>query len=349
LGIAEDEWVLLVKTLGGIKDIQNLTLYCRAGSRDFHPFQALADAVKNAQSLCKLAILLDGETFPRDSSGLAALARALREHKALEEFEWVDICSRMEAAQSTASDPVDPVLRALPACPYLRKVVIQIRFASAGTMKNLLQLRQATKLHLVLETDQWLAVADEIRRGRCNVQRLTLGMVRGATLDATEAVKAVASAIQLDRNLEYLYLQIENGFTDEAGVALAEALTVNATLRMITVSVINPSPNTHALGVQSYEAFTDMLRINTSLVMELLPFEIDGGDERLDDSYNQMRIEQRLNKVGRGRLLASRQTPREDYVDALNELNSYHVDDSPAFQVSCLYSLLGLHPAVCMS
>jgi hypothetical protein len=31
----------------------------------------------------------------------------------------------------------------------------------------------------------------------------------------------------MDRNLEYLYLRMEDGFTDEAGVTLAEALTVN--------------------------------------------------------------------------------------------------------------------------
>ncbi len=43
LGIAEDEWVLLVKTLGSIKGIHNLRFYCRKGSRDFHPFQAIAD------------------------------------------------------------------------------------------------------------------------------------------------------------------------------------------------------------------------------------------------------------------------------------------------------------------
>jgi hypothetical protein len=46
LDISEDEWVLLVKTLGSVRYIQNLKLrlYCIPGSRDFHPFQAVADA-----------------------------------------------------------------------------------------------------------------------------------------------------------------------------------------------------------------------------------------------------------------------------------------------------------------
>ncbi len=92
-----------------------------------------------------------------------------------------------------------------------------------------------------------------------------------------------------------------------------------------------------------------MLRVNTSLPLKLPPLESAVADERLIDSRNQMLIEQRLNKVGRGRLLASRQTTREQYVDALHELKSYNADDSPAFQVSCLYSLLRLKPsAACM-
>jgi hypothetical protein len=67
--------------------------------------------------------------------------------------------------------------------------------------KNLLQLQKATELRLVLEKGYWLAVTDEIRRGRCNVQALGLVMLHGTSTrsEATEAVKGVASAIRLDR------------------------------------------------------------------------------------------------------------------------------------------------------
>ena len=84
LGISEDEWVLLVKTLGSIKGIEDLELHCISGSRDFHSFQAVANALNNAQSLRKLAIYIESETFPTDSQGLAALANALREHTVLQ-------------------------------------------------------------------------------------------------------------------------------------------------------------------------------------------------------------------------------------------------------------------------
>jgi hypothetical protein len=355
LEIIEDEWVHLIKMLGSIKGLQNLTLRCTSGSRNFHPLQAVASALNNARSLHRLEIAQEREPFPRDPSELFALANALREHTALEEFGWVDFCQRLEAEQNTT---IDPVLRALRACPHLRKVVIMTKYACVDAIKNLLQLPSAIELHLVLENEHWLAVADEIRRGRCNVvQRLILVMLQVTISDATEAVKAVASAIRLDCNLEHLYLRMENGFSDEAGVALATALTVNKTLCKITLSV-RPVftdgilfPDVGLLGAPAYAAFGDMLCVNTSLVLKLPAFESAGADERLKKHYHQMVIEQRLNKAGRGRLLASKQTTTVEYVDALSELNSYNVDNSsPALQVSCLYSLLRLYPAVvCMS
>lgn len=70
-----------------------------------------------------------------------------------------------------------------------------------------------------------------------------------------------------------------------------------------------------------------MLRVNTTvrtLVLEQPPLDIAVRDERLIESLNQLHIEQQLNNVGpRGRLLASDQTTREQWVlDTLDELCS---------------------------
>jgi hypothetical protein len=178
-------------------------------------------------------------------------------------------------------------------------------------------------------------------------------MLENSSSEATDAVKAIASAIRLDHNLERLKLHRWNSdFTDEAGVALAEALTVNKTLRRITLTVGHeqpgdPLPNRDAFGVQFYEAFTAMLRVNTSLVLILRPHETAGADKRLLEAHNQMIIEQILNHAGRGRLLSSSQTTRKEWVDALNMLNHF-VDESPEFTVTFLYSLLRLNPSFCM-
>jgi hypothetical protein len=349
LGITEDEWILLVEVLGSISDIQTLHVYCQPGSRDFRPFQAVAVAVNNAHSLRYLAVLPLGESLPRDALGLIALANALREHTTLQEFTLNDICSRLEAAHINA---LDPVLQSLHACPHLRKVCILTKCASADVMKNLLHLQSATELCLVLKTDQWLAVTDEIGHGRCNIQTLTLAMMQVTRSEATTSVQALAGAIQLDRNLEHLLLGMENGYTDEAGVALAEALTVNKTLRSIDVSdTVHPDRvvrNKATFGATAFEAFSAMLRVNTSLVLTYPPVESAGADQRLIHHHKQVVLEQKLNKMGRGRLLSSTQTKTEEWVDALHELDSNFLNDSPAFKLSCLYSLLRLQPAVCM-
>jgi hypothetical protein len=351
LGITEDEWVLLIKTLGSVKNIHHLEICCHPGSRSFRPFQAIADAVKNARSLFELKIGVEVFViFPTEASGVIALANALCDHKSLQNFTWFDWCP------PTPRDfTPDPVFRALPACRHLHKVFIVTRCASADAMTSLLHCRSANKVCLVVEPDQWLALADEIRQGRCNVKRLTLTEFKSTSSEATwtEAVKKLASAIQLDCNLEELTLEMESGVTDEAGTALAKALTINKTLRSITLSndsdLFLERNDIASLGVPAYEALTAMLRVNTNLVLELPPLNTDGVDETLCESRNRLGIEQRLNQVGRGRLLASRQTTKNEYVDALCQLNSYNTGDSPAFQVSCLYSLLLLHPFVCVS
>jgi hypothetical protein len=352
LGITEDEWVLLVQTLGSIKGIRDLTLDCSSGSYDFQPFQAVADAVNNAQSLSQILIVLQGEAFPRDQSGLIALAGALQQHTTLQIFSLIDLIDQPEAAPVDLS--FDLVLRALPACPHLREVIIKTKNASAGAMKYLLQLPKDTVLSLLhTNQEQWLAVADGIRQGQCNVKHLTLLLRhQSSSSESTEAVKAIASAIREDRTLEDLTLRMGNAFTDEAGVVLAEALTVNKTLLRITLSFIamfgGQVQGADAMSAPAYNAFSAMLRVNTSLRLEVPPSDDAVGDQRLVDSRNQMRIEQRLNRVGRGRLLSSSQTPRKEWVDALDELNSRNVDESPKFNISCLYSLLRLNPATCI-
>jgi hypothetical protein len=345
LEITEDEWVLLVETLGSIKGIEDLTLICKAGCRNFDPFQAVAHAVENAHSLYKLELAMtSNETFPIDASGLNALANALREHTVLQGFTWVDKTSR-EFPFS-----LDPVLWTLSACPHLLNVVIITKCASVDAMKNLMRLRPATKLRLVVDPEKWLALADEIRLGHCNIRILSLGMQRRTMVEATDAVKGVASAIQLDHNLEHLTLTMENVFTDEGCVALAEALTVNKSLRNITLCTSVGPSHEATLGTLAYLAFGAMLRVNTNITLKVPTLHCTGGDpQELLDSYNQMIIEQRLNQVGRGRLLASsNHTTTEQWVDALLELEFNVADDFPAFQVSCLYSLLRSHPDICI-
>jgi hypothetical protein len=99
------EWIRLVKAIGTIRDIRHLTFVCEPGSHDFHPFQAVADAVSTAPSLCKLSLSLEFASYPSDRSGLIALAAALRQHTALQEFYWQDTSWGVEVVDPSALHP----------------------------------------------------------------------------------------------------------------------------------------------------------------------------------------------------------------------------------------------------
>jgi hypothetical protein len=79
--------------------------------------------------------------------------------------------------------------------------------------------------------------------------------------------------MQLCHNLEHFMLDMTNVFRDEAGIALAEALNVNKTLRKITLALepMLQSPNVHVLSAPTHDAFSVMLRVNTNLVLDLPP------------------------------------------------------------------------------
>jgi hypothetical protein len=243
----------------------------------------------------------------------------------------------------------------VPTCPHLQQVTIFTDFASADAIRNLLQLQTDTPLTLALRLDQWLAVADEIRLGRCLIKDLALCMVQSSSSEASEAVQAVASTIRGDRHFESFMLQMEDGFTDEAGVALAEALTINKTLHELKLDdnrTTGNAVNTKAsLGAQAYKEFGAMLRVNTRIRLDLPVLDAEVVDPRLVDSRNLMLIENRLNEIGRGNLLASSQTPKEEWVNALQKLTTLNGDDLfevDLFEVGCLYSLLRLNPSVCL-
>jgi hypothetical protein len=141
---------------------------------------------------------------------------------------------------------------------------------------------------------------------------------------------------------------MDHGITDKAGVNLAEALTVNKTLRWVGIPRTIVDVRTRAnLGARAYEAFSAMLRLKTSLTLELPPLDTACGDQRILESHSHMRIEQGLIEAGRGRLLSSTQTTKAAWVDAVRNLNvtNIGIGDTPAFQVSCLYSLLRLKPS----
>jgi hypothetical protein len=100
-----------------------------------------------------------------EPSGLIALANALQQHTALQEFKWFDGVLGGRQHRGPFRRYFTPGFASVspPSSSYHRD---QAR--SADALKN---HYSCGRLHLSLKTtDHWSAVTDEIRQGRCNVE-----------------------------------------------------------------------------------------------------------------------------------------------------------------------------------
>jgi hypothetical protein len=112
-----------------------------------HPFQAITDAVNNAHSLHYLRILIPRDFQHLHQAGIVTLAHVLQQHTVWQEFNGYDFCSAQETQQDTA---LDPVLRALSACPHLQQVAIMTECAGADALRNLIHSPTIAQFHLIL-------------------------------------------------------------------------------------------------------------------------------------------------------------------------------------------------------
>jgi hypothetical protein len=65
------------------------------------------------------------------------------------------------------------------------------------------------------------------------------------------------------------------------------------------------------------------------------------------EQYAKLRIELRLNAVGRRQLLVTSPTTREAWVHALLQLNADRTPEDRDIKVDCLFTFLLLNPTVC--
>jgi hypothetical protein len=359
LGISVDNWARLVVAIGGIRHLEALSLvvFSTRAAVILNRYQIVANTVSRARSLRVLKIELFGIGHrAADDVGMIALTIQLREHEALRAFTWRDFTVGWMHGNGTS---LDPVLVALRTCPQLQEVDITSGCASAVVMADLQQSALQT-LRLVLNMDQWSPVTNGIRDGLCRVRKLILCIYRDdgpIFLDQLEAfllrtadelVEALAMAIEPDNNPSLTTLAIDFPVGSNIGIPaaanLATALTVNRTLCEFSVASAN-------FEADSYDAFSDMLSVNTGVVL-ILPGLSIPAEENLANSHTRMEIEQRLNLAGRRRPLspnnpASLNAARLVWVDVLDALQFDNGDgDGDHFLLSCLYKLIRDDPTM---
>jgi len=345
LGITESEWCRLLLAFASILCLKNLVVAWENGSLDFHPLQVIAESVDSASSLEELFIASFGSD-PADPIGEVTLAQSLRHHGTLKDLNlWA-------RTQTTTRIPL--IIEAAVSSSSVRRVVCMNQTLSPQDIRSLVRSPSLKELKLEGSVDSWLVVAEEIRNGRFHLEELALTRTLiSCTLATTEALKAMIAALGCDSSLRKLVLGSTTGFTDQMGVALAKALTVNTTLREIhlssaykTVDGLESERPLDHLDVASYKAFALMAKTNTAITMGLPLLKSDASDETRMQR-DRLHIEGFMNEAGRGRLVTSSTTTRTEWVNALDILNdSTAEEDGPEFHLSCLYSMLQLNPSI---
>jgi len=258
-------------------------------------------------------LLLLKVTDPQDE---AALADGLRQCRTLREIRF-----------SMFDTPPLWLCTAIAACPHIQHVIF---CCNRATEESILALaRSPTLQYLKLRNasqESWLLLNEEIRQGRCHIKNLILTRAsmelsrESLNLDdVTNNLKIMASTIAQNRTVELilLYPPKPKGVTNEGGVAFAEALQVNTTLRKLTLVGTTVDK---IFDKDAYKAFAEMLQVNRGIEL-MLPPPVNGADEETQTQYGRMCIEHWLNKdSGLGDLLDSNQTTRDDWVDALRKL-----------------------------
>jgi len=348
LSITESAWCRLVRALGSISGLKKLLVAWQNGSQAFHPLQAVARAVDNASSLRRLSILASG-IEQSDPSGGLLLVQSLRQRGTLEYLCW--------SAEMQTTTRI-PQLIATGAC--LRKVAIVNQNLTRDDVRCLSRSPNLNHLYLEGTVDSWLVIADEIRNGRFRPE--TMALIRttaSSALETDDAIQAIIGALECDSSLRNLGICSITGFTDEMGVALAKALTVNTTLEKIYLKNKYPTLNhplhqqsqpPKVLGAKACKALAAMLKTKKILFRLELPGIKSDADSETMLQHFLMCIEIYLTNAGRGSLVMSNQTTREEWINVLQDLDvtvSKEQNKRSSFQLSCLYSMLQLNPGIC--
>lgn len=235
------------------------------------------------------------------------------------------------------------------ACPRLQRVRIwtdAVNYVTPQAVRELLA-RSPVLECLDLKTTEWESVAEVIGQDACRIKTLKLSTLRCPGSGA----EALARVVGQNRHLQSLTLRVGTGFTDALGVALAQALQANTTLRELALvdQWDYGFRTTDHMNVSSYQALRKMLRVNTSVILKVPALDFRWSSDLVDivrPYYDRMRIEMRLNAAGRGGLMLGSQAARAAWMNTLYELiTQAQVNDD--LQVDCLYTLLKLNPSIC--
>jgi hypothetical protein len=281
-------------------------------------------------------------------------------HSALEELIWLggandddDNDNDGDNDRSNQQEPLvpfDALLRALIPCPKLRTAKIGTERIPEDSLRALLASSAFQSLHMLATMDEWMVVSHCLQAQTACLTELVLSS-HFTKADTDTAISSLAKALGRDPHLLRLRLEMCNGYTDTAGVALAEAMQMNTALQHVDLDENGgcgeaSGDTRNSMGVTAYKALTAMAVVRSDLRLGV-PVVDEHASVTDKEQHAKLRIELRLNAVGRRQLLVTSPTTREAWVNALLQLNADRCPEDRDIKVDCLFTFLLLNPTVC--
>ena len=329
----EDDWSTqgavwrIFRAVGQLPKLECLLFDYIGSDGDELPVRLLSAVVQAAVKLKRLELSCVQLTGTREQ--FLEFSRALRQKQSLQKFHIYGSYIK-EAEQVSWPYLLNSSVEALSGLECLEDVLITaLDFSSLGKLSSDILgrlIRTSTSLKRLvlgefeLNDEHIVAMADALEDNRV-LKEISFGCSLGA-----EGGEALAKMLRSNQALEILHIHVANlDGGEEHHCALARALTSNSVVKQFSLYGTAGS-----MIRKTQEAYAKMLETNYTL--EELEFQDE--DESLQP---QMEMYLKLNACGRGQLLQSTTTNRDDWISALLRIHD---------ELNCVFYLLSLNPTI---
>ncbi|CAB9526914.1 expressed unknown protein [Seminavis robusta] len=319
----------LFRTIGGMPNLQKLGFHSQSGSSGVLSIQALIAITSHATRMVHFGI--SDVALWGSQADFQLWATQLQTQLFLQSF-CVCECELLEPSKEC---PLDPLLTVLSILPSLEALFLQ-----AATPNALGQVSpEAVGAIGMAPQLQDLRLGNfELKHGHVVQMAKVLpsnAVLTELKLDASvefhrETAVAMAKILRYNRRLKSLELGLTSMMPDDCSVVLAESLKYNTTLESFTLSRGANARFRPTISKACQAAFVEMLHQNyvleTLVLFQRFPVK------------KEFKLYLTLNKYGRGKLLMSHASEREDWIQAIHKVN----DD-----LDSIFYYLSINPSLC--
>jgi hypothetical protein len=360
-GVSQEQWSQTIAAFGSLRCLRRLE-FLKHQVPNVFSLNALSLALKNAHALREL-IVDDGVVVYGGRGDVDSFDESLRTSRLIV-FKWLARLRLRPDAQGPPS--LDPILLALSQSSQLEMAHFTIDSrtrnpVSPDSWRALARSRSIRTLSLQGDQAQeWSVLADVLIEPTCTLEKLSLKCYQADPEDCL----ALLQSMELNTSLLSLSLQVNRGFTDEVGFALAQVLHSNRVLNHVELLsgwTVNATQQSHLSG-PAYQALIDVLQVNHSVVIHVSsPSNLP---EDVDALAREFHMQSFMNQAGRWRLYKD-VSQKSEWIDAFATLNELTMDGEasevethdtlnsmlhlsrPECSLSCIYRLLVDNPMLC--